>query len=757
MADSNRPLSARPPSRPGASRPASGESGGSRETTVRSVCQACHSECGVLVTVKGGRVVRIQGDSDHPGSKGYVCVKGRAEVDRLYHPDRLLHPLKRVGERGEGNWRQITWDEALDGIASGLTAVKDEYGPLSISAMRGTGPRAGGCASILPYALGSPNSISVDLHICYAPSLVAENVTIGTSVTMERGPDYENSRCILVFGGNPTVSHPPRGRDLLQGRNKNGAKLIVVDPRRTHLAREADLWLQVRPGTDAALVLGMINLIIAEGRHDRQFVDQWCVGFEELRERAAEFTPEKVESITWIPADKVREAARLYATTKPAVVHHRVAMDQNINSTQTSRAIIDLVAITGNIDAKGTNLLPPRIEGYVRSGMLSGGGITVPPSEIEDQRLGAKDFPLVSSPKGRFCGGPTLIFVHPALAMEAMEGKGPYPLRAMYCSGGNPVVNTMDVGRFRKALGELDLLVVADYFLTPTAELADYVLPATTWLERDEPCDDGYHDFVAARQRTVEPLGEAWDDLKIVLEIIKRLPWADRERAPWDSPAECYQWMVEGMGMTFEEFKDVGYIQAPREYKKYEKAGFDTPSGKVELRASRLAELGYDPLPGFKEPPESPYSTPDLHQEYPLILISGARHLEYMTSEGRQIDALRRRRPDPEIDVHPDALSELGLRDGDWVWVETPRVPGRRIRLKARAWDGVDPRVVSAAYGWWFPERPGPEHGCFDSNVNVILSMDSPREEICGSVPLRGTLCKVYGESNRVIERGHDA
>jgi len=713
---------------------------------VRTVCQSCHSECGVLAHVEGGRVVRIQGDPDHPNNKGYICVKGKAEIGRLYHPDRLLHPLKRAGGRGEGKWERVSWDEALDGIAAGLTAVKDEYGAEAICGMRGTGPRAGGVANLVAYALGSPNAISVDLHICYAPSLIAENVTIGTSTLMERGPDYENAQCILVFGAHPLVSHPPRGRDLLRGRVKNGAKLVVVDPRRTQLAEKADLWLQVRPGTDGALVLGMINVVIAEGLYDRDFVSSWCVGFEELAARAAEYPLERVSEITWVPAEEIREAARLYATTKPAVLHHRVAMDQNITSTQGTRAMIDLVAITGNLDVRGGNRLPPKIQGYYRTGILSGGAVCAPPPEIEERRLGAERFPLISSPKGRFCGGPTLMFTHPALAMQAMEGEGPYPLKAMYCSGGNPVINTMDVKRFWAALEQLDLLVVADYFMTPTAELADYVLPAATWLERDELCDDGYTDYIAARQKVVEPLGEAREDLRIVMELVKRIPWADRARIPWDSPEECYDWMVAGMGLTFADLKRMGYYVEPTVYRKYESSGFDTPSGKVELSASRFADLGYDPLPAYTEPPESPVSRPDLFAEYPLILTTGARHIEYFCSEGRQVGALRDRRPDPEIEINPTTASELGIEDGTWISLETPRKPGEKVRLKAKLTDGIDPRVVNAAYGWWFPEKPGPEHGCFDSNVNVVLTMDPPWEDICGSVPLKGTLCRVIPE-----------
>jgi anaerobic selenocysteine-containing dehydrogenase len=710
---------------------------------IRTVCQACHSECGVLAHVEGGRVVRLQGDPDHPSNKGFICTKGKNEIGRLYHPDRLLYPLKRVGARGEVRWERVTWDEALNGIAQGLTAVKDSYGAEAICGMRGTGPRAGGVASLVPCALGSPNAISSDLHICFAPSIIGENVTIGTSTLMERGPDHENSACILVFGSNPMVAHPPRGRDVLRGRINNGAKLIVVDPRRTYLASKADLWLRIRPGSDAALVLGMMDVIIKEGLYDRDFVEQWCLGFDALAARAAAYPVEKVAEISWLPAEQIREAARLYATTKPAVLHHRVAMDQSLCSTRCSQAMIQLVAITGNLDVPGGNLMPPRIAGYYPAGILSGGGPCAPPPEVEEKRLGAARFPLISSPRGRFCKGFTLMFVHPHLAMEAMEGRGEYPLKAMYCSAGNPLLTTMDVRRFRDALLDLELLVVADFFMTPTAELADYVLPAATWLERDDLCDDGYTDYIAARQKAVEPLGEARHDLDIVIDLISRIPWADRARLPWKSAAECNDWMLAGMGLTFAELARQGFYQEPRRYKKYEQAGFDTASGKVELTASRFTGLGYDPLPFYVEPSESPLSTPELLPEYPFVLITGARRIEYMTSEGRQVPGLRKQRPHPQVEIHPAAAAAVGLVEGEWAWLETPRKPGEKIRLKIKYSAGLDPRVVSADYGWWFPELPGPEHGCFESNINVVTDMGPPWEEICGSVPLRGTLCRL--------------
>ncbi len=379
----------------------------------------------------------------------------------------------------------------------------------------------------------------------------------------EVGPDYRNAKCIFVCGGNPLVSHPDRGKDLLEGIAKNDAKLIVVDPRRTRLAGRADLWLQIRPGTDVALILGMIHTIIAEELYDKSFVDNWCYGFDELREHVEAFPPEEVAELTWLPVDQIREAARLYARTSPAVLHHRVAIEHNLNSTQTNRALLILIAITGNLGVTGCNLLPTPIPGYVPTGAV----LSRPelPPEMTKKRIGGKQYPLISGPEGKF------IFVHAALAAHAMLTGEPYPLKAMYCAGGNPVVNMQDTGRNWRAFKKLDLFVVTDFFMTPTAELADYVLPATTWLERDECCDQQYMGCVAARQKTVEPLAEARDDVQIVIDLARRIPWADRNNLPWDDVDGFNDYRVEGMGMTFEDLKNKGYVCVPPEYEQYKR------------------------------------------------------------------------------------------------------------------------------------------------------------------------------------------
>ena len=699
---------------------------------IRSICQACHCNCGVLVHVEDGKAVRVTGDPNHPMNYGYICVKGQAQPKLLYHPDRVKYPLKRTGERGEGKWQRISWDNALDEIAARLTGIQEKYGAESIAVMTGTGPRTGNnVARLFCLIMGTPNRISVDNHICFAPSTVAEISTYGVMTTMmEIGPDYRNADCIMVWGANPLASHPPRGQEIVRAKRKRGAKLIVIDPRRTDLAAMADLWLQVRPGTDVALALGMINIIINEELYDKEFVGKWCYGYDQLRDHVQAFSPERVAEIAWLSADRIREAARLYAITKPASLHHRIGLEHNINSTQADRACAILIALTGNLDIKGGNLFPSLPEGFINPcNQLN------LPQAIQEKRIGNKEYPLA---KG---------FVHCALAVEAMlEGK-PYPLKAMYCTTGNPVVNMQNSKKMWQALKNLELLVVADFFMQPTAELADFILPATTWLEKDDMGDFPnlmYTNYIAAGQKAVEPLYECRDDREILLEMQKRISWQDRVPMPWQNISEMNNAMVDSLGITFKDLQDKGYVVEPMKYKKYVDKAFNTPTGKVELFSTRFRDYGYDPLPTYHEPPESPVSTPELLPEYPLILITGGRNIAFFNTEGRQVSCLRRLLPEPYIEIHPDTAKEAGIAEGDLVWLETPQVRGERIKLKTRLTTDVHLRVVHAPHGWWFPEKPGPEHGCFDSNVNVVLSGDPPREPVCGSARTRGTLCKIY-------------
>jgi len=438
----------------------------------------------------------------------------------------------------------------------------------------------------------------------------------------------------------------------------------------------------------------------------------------------------------------IREAARIYATTKPAALHRRVAIEHNINSTQTCRALAIMIALTGNLDIKGGNVFRTRPKGYVGRDVLLGigkeGRAFRLGSEIEEKRIGSNAYPLISGPRAI-----RRQFVNALLFIDTVLTGKPYPVKALFCGGANPTISIQNSKKVWEALKKLELLVVIDLFMTPTAELADYVLPAAMWPERDGICDMMYVNYIGARQKAIEPLYECWHDMKISIELVKRIPWADRNFIPWDSVEEFHEWRVKGLGITFEELKERSYIMEPMKYKKY-KQEFKTPTGKVELYSTIFEKYGYDPLPTYLEPPESPFSTPDLLDEYPFILITGSRYINYYHSQGRQIPSLRKLAPDPEVEIHPDTASRLNINDGDWVWIETPQVKGERVKFKAKLTTDIHPMIIHARHGWWFPEKPTPEHCCFESNINVVTTGAPPREKICGSVSDRGTLCKVY-------------
>ncbi|MDR1821402.1 MAG: molybdopterin-dependent oxidoreductase, partial [Oscillospiraceae bacterium] len=319
----------------------------------RTACRGCHGGCVHILTVDGGRVVKIRPDKDAPLNRGHACAKGMSIIEQLYHPDRLLYPQKRAGERGSGRWERITWEEALDTIAARLGALKGQYGAECISAITGTGRH------LVPYlwrftrALGTPNITSAGALICLGPR---KNAGFSTSGAFNCVDYYGEAKpeCLVVWGANPTTS----GADgelqwYPRERAAAGARIIVIDPRKTELAERADLWLKIRPGTDGALALGILNVIIQEELYDREFVEKYSYGFDELRERCAEYDVGRVSKITWLPAKQILDAARMMAAAKPMSLEWGCAFEQSYNATQTCRAIYMIPAITGNYDVPG--------------------------------------------------------------------------------------------------------------------------------------------------------------------------------------------------------------------------------------------------------------------------------------------------------------------------------------------------------------------------------------------------------------------
>lgn len=711
---------------------------------VRTVCGGCMCECGVLIHVdEKGKAVRLEGDPKHPLNEGYMCPKGLSFLQLVYHPNRLRYPLKRAGDKGEGVWKRITWDEALNDISKELLRIRNQYGPEAIAISYGTYPKRVAIGlSLFLAALGSPNQLIGNCHYCFTPHLMADLLTCGEVYSCELGvPDYRKSKCIVLWGYNPVHTYPPIGKKIVEAKRR-GSKLIVVDPRYTELASIADVWLQVRPGTDGALALSMLNVIINNKLYDADFVSKWCYGFDKLAERVQEYPPEKVEKITWVPKEDIIRAAEIYANSKPASLHSHLGVSMSYNSVQASRAISILVAITGNLDVRGGAEIPSypikltymNIKKRLRLG-----------KEMEEKAIGSDAYPLLSGPNSFRC------LTHPPSVFEAILTGKPYPVRALIATS-NLAVSFEDSKKVVEALKKLDLLVVMDFFMTPTAELADYVLPSATYLECDDICDAFcYTNFIAARQKAIEPLYECRDDNEVLFELIRRMGF--KMPFPVSTYREFLDYRLRELGMTFDEFKEKGYVISDVIERKYEKGmlredgktGFKTPTGKCELYSTLLAKCGFDPLPSYVEPPESPYSTPELAKEYPLILITGSRHISSYQTMGHNIPYLRELLPNPLVEIHPETAEKLGIKDGDWVYIETP-TSRDRVKMKAMLTYGIHPRVVSAQALWWYPEGKTYEKRTFESNINVIMPLKPPYgyESIVGTTVMRGRLCRIY-------------
>jgi anaerobic selenocysteine-containing dehydrogenase len=699
------------------------------EKIVKSVCRMCHGVCEVLVHVKDGRVVKVTGDPDSPMSNGYICSKGVASVDYLYHPDRLRYPLKRAGEKGENKWERIGWDEALDTIAEKLLAYKDEFGPESVAFAVGTGRPYQMFALRFANSFGTPNMVSY-AHICYLPRVVASMITCGQlPISDFYGFGGEQPQCVLVWGCNISETGAADGmcgRQLTMAQRR-GAKLIVIDPRHTKLASKADLWAPVRPGTDVALALSMLNVIIEEELYDKEFVENYSEGFERLVERVKEYPPSKVADIVWIPEALIEDMARTYATTKPACLLWGNGLDQSANCFQTARALLILRAVTGNIDIPGGDVfwVPP--EGVVQTSPFMDPSIILPhmvSSEALEKKLGAGESLM------------NFVLRH-SVFYDTVLNEEPYPVKALVLVGTNPLLTASDSVKGEEALKKLEFMVAIDLFMNPTTQFADIVLPAATWLEQDDIADLHFIWCVLARQKIVE-VEECWDDKKIFLELAKRMGMEDA--FPWKDVPDFCDYVLKDAGLTFEEFKDIGILKGDMRYRKYETEGFNTPSGKFEIASGILESFGYDALPSFIEPPESPYSAPDLAGEYPLIAITGCKIEPFFHTEYRQLESQRKKNPDPLVEIHPDTAGRLGIEEGDWVWIESPRA---KIRQRAHLNPGIHPSMASIQHAWWFPEKEPPEYGWKESSAN-LLPNPKAADPVWGSESWKGFLCKIH-------------
>lgn len=702
----------------------------------KAVCRNCHGGCGTLVRTEGGRVTAVAGDPSNPINAGKLCVKaGDASLEQLYHPQRLDFPLMRAGERGSGKWRRASWDEALSEIAGRMNGLKDRFGAESVAFARGVGMNNQHIIGRVANLFGTPNLASIS-YVCYATRVAVCSATAtgkygGKTWDTVAVPDlFSRPRCVVEWGSQKRTSndHGLIGFGPLTEALRDRPAHILVDPRKPSGVGELDVWLPVRPGTDAAMALGWINLIIEEELYDKAFVEGHCHGFEELRSRAREYPLAKVADITWCDPQLIARAARLYASTRPGCIVWGNGLEHvGRNSFQSIRAVLILMGITGNVDVPGGNVFypaPPLAYPDLREKLGP---------QQEAKRLGGQKFKALNRAG----------FAHPPTLFRTILSGEPYPVKALVVVGSNVATTYPNTARVLEALRKLDLLVVHDIFMTPTAEYADIVLPAAANLERDEPrlhlhIKGPQAMFMDTVSRKLASVGERRSDWEFMIGLGRKLGF-EEYFPPLEQMADD---ALRPMAVTWDELKAQERIAIPIEYRKYEQSGFGTSTGKFEIYSNVMKDWGYDPLPLHVEPVESPRSTPGRYRDYPLLLITGAKQAQYYHSQGRQIASLRRLAPEPLLEMHPQTAAALGIVTGRQAWVETVR---GRLRMKVHTSDRTHPKIVTIPHGWWLPEEPGPDHGVLGVCANVLTDDDPENCDIAfGGSQLKGLLCKVY-------------
>lgn len=674
-------------------------------TTAKTVCRMCHGGCGALVEITDGVPTSITGDPHNPTSRGYFCIKGKASLDLLTSTQRLRTPLARTGPRGTGNYRPISWDEALDEVARNLRNSIAAHGPESVVLGQGTDRNYQEWVFRLANAIGTPNVVG-PAHVCFYPRVMASILTYGGFTFCDYGgaPDVA-----LLWGSNKLNTHSDGviGVDLMHAIDR-GTRLIVVDPRRTRTAQRAALHLQPRPGTDGALALGLIHLIINRGWFDEQFVTDHTTGFDELQQHVSAYDPATVSQLTGLDPHLIEDAASMYAQAPRACIEAGTGISQNDNAFDTHRSIALLSALTGNLDAPGGDVIwdPMPIEGrrgFPRSDLL--------PEEQAAKRLGAGTHQVLSMTG----------WVAPGDLHAAILTDTPYRVTSLVFFGSNPLVSHEDTTATRAALAKVDFLAVADMFMTPTAQMADIVLPASSWLERDQIVE--FNSYIAARQRVATVEGTKSDE-EMILALAHRL---DLDEHFYPTVHDALDAKLSGIDMTWERFKEVGYIPNVKRYRKYLADGFRTRTGRVNLAHGGLEAMGYDRLPTFQTPPAT---SDDLQ-----YVLTSAHNLQFFNTEFRQLPTTARHYRHPRVTLHPDAAARLGIRNGGWVEIyRDPAHPGVTMRVNTS--DTVPPDVIVADAGWWYPDDPDID-SAIRSSINQITST-SRRDKYMGSSMLRG-------------------
>ena len=681
---------------------------------VFTFCHVCPGRCAIKAVIEDGRVVDILPDKES-GLPNEQCPvkKGRMSIPEvLTHPQRLTHPMKRAGAKGEGKWQRISWDEALDTIAAKMLALKDEYGPEAVAF--GLGEPKGlefAFAQRLASAFGTPNVVTPG-WCCGVPTGMASALTYGWNCV----PDQETlPRLIVAWAVNNNFTSGGMRRESFEQALDSGTKVIVVDPRKIDMASIADLWVRPRPNSDGALAMGLLKVIVEEKLYDEAFVAEWCTGFDLLAEELKTFTLGDVERVSWVPEATVKEFARLYATTRPACIQWGNGLDTSANAFPSAKAITILRAITGNLNVPGGELF-----------------LTPAPFQRPGSFFLLSKFPRNAEKAvgSEFKLAQRSAFVPPHSLVDSILTGEPYKVRAAIFLLTNPVLSYPDSKKTYEAMKQLEFSVISEIFMTPSAQLADIILPAAWGMEHEElGYWPGWYEEIRAYPKLVDPPGEAWADTKWINELAKRLGLAEHF---WASDEDALDDMVKASGLTYEQMKEKRVLHSKAEYKRHD---YRTPSGKIEIHSERAAEFGYSPMPYWKEVSD----LTGLSGDYPLLMMN-AKEDVYMLTGYKHVSSLRAMRPEPYAEIHPQTAETLQLRDGEMVDIETGK---GRISQKLVLNDQLDPRIVVVSFGWWYPEREA-EHFAWDqANINILTRSSPPYDSGIGTSDLRGIPCSV--------------
>lgn len=723
--------------------------------------------CGMFIHVKDGKIVKVEGDPDHPITNGRLCPRCIALDEVVYHKDRLLSPMIRDREdRGKDRWKEISWDEAYDLLEAKIREIQDTYGAETIFTLTGTGRESTLYAPVYgPAIMNTPNGASTYAfsgEACYGPRATVTNFVLGAGVpeidSAQFFPDrydhpgYEVPKYIMVWGKDPLYSSPDGffGHCIID-LMKRGSKIITVDPRLTWLGAHAEYHLQLRPGTDAAVGLGFLNVIISEDLYDHDFVEKWCYGFEQLAEVAKAWTPERVQEVSWVDPDQLVGAARAFATNAPSTATWGVALDQSKQSTQAAQCFMAICAICNYIDVPGgiTITKPTSFIGQWRYDM----------SDTLTEGMAEKH---IVDPDGKyklFNAGAAMGGVQGDTLLNWLEGMWAdrpeyYKLRMCWLIGTNPLACMADQPqRWYEAMKDLDFVVAQDIFMTPTIMgLADMVLPLSTFAEHDGLVTPNYgrnQHFVGAMNTAVENPNTK-SDLEILIDMGKRMRpeiWGDTE----DVDQFFDEKLKANYGYGLEELREKSVIQAGYEYRKYEKGllredgalGFETPSGRIELWSLVLGNFEESPIPFYAEPEYSPVSQPkEVVEKYPLVYTTGGRHISMFHSEHRQIPTLRGLHPWPLASINPATAEKYGIREGDWVRVESQF---GKCTQKAHLTNEVNDKTVHVEHAWWFPEAPAEAptlYNVFEAQANNLIPHESVGITGYGA-PYKNGICNI--------------